>query len=160
MELITILNRCHRFRGFVYHQARFSSDHKSIEISVRPRQAFGRDLLPLPSARARIRSASRTAIRVHPFLGISGLSALLHAARRLPPLPGRRRRGGSLGRRQAHSDQGLYVVSGPLGAPAFVEGNRRGIPHFMGQGFRRRRTRRHLRAGAPRARPDRRHRSR
>ena len=38
MELITILNRCHRFRGFVYHRARFTSDHKSIEISVRPRK--------------------------------------------------------------------------------------------------------------------------
>ena len=38
LQLITILNRCHRFPGFVYHQARFSSDHKSIEISVRPRK--------------------------------------------------------------------------------------------------------------------------
>ena len=38
LQLITILNRCHRFRGFVYHQARFSSDHKSIEIAVRPRK--------------------------------------------------------------------------------------------------------------------------
>jgi len=38
MELITILNRCHRFRGFVYHQARFTSDHKSIEIAVPPRK--------------------------------------------------------------------------------------------------------------------------
>jgi transposase len=38
MELITILHRCHRFRGFVYHRARFSPDHKSIEVSVRPRQ--------------------------------------------------------------------------------------------------------------------------
>jgi transposase len=38
LQLITILNRCHRFRGFVYHQARFSSDHKSIEIVVRPRK--------------------------------------------------------------------------------------------------------------------------
>jgi transposase len=38
MELITILNRCHRFRGFVYHRACFSPDHKSIEISVRPRK--------------------------------------------------------------------------------------------------------------------------
>jgi hypothetical protein len=26
MELITILNRCHRFRGFVYQQAHFSAD--------------------------------------------------------------------------------------------------------------------------------------
>src|SRR3954464_1195180 len=38
LQLITILNRCHRFRGFVYQQAGFSSDHKSIEISVRPRK--------------------------------------------------------------------------------------------------------------------------
>ena len=38
LALITILNRCHRFPGFVYQQARFSSDHKSIEIAVRPRK--------------------------------------------------------------------------------------------------------------------------
>jgi transposase len=38
VELITILNRCHRFRGFVYHRVTFSSDHKSIEVSVRPRK--------------------------------------------------------------------------------------------------------------------------
>ena len=37
MELITILNHCHRFRGFVYHHDRFSPDKKAIEISVRPR---------------------------------------------------------------------------------------------------------------------------
>jgi len=38
MELITILNRCHHFRGFVYHRARFTPDRKSIEVSVRPRK--------------------------------------------------------------------------------------------------------------------------
>ena len=38
LQLITILNRCHRFPGFVYCQARFSSDRKSIEIAVRPRK--------------------------------------------------------------------------------------------------------------------------
>ena len=38
MELITILNHCHRFRGFVYHRARFSPDKKSIIVSVRPRK--------------------------------------------------------------------------------------------------------------------------
>ena len=37
-ELITILNRCHRFQGFVYQYARFSPDKKSIEVSVRPRK--------------------------------------------------------------------------------------------------------------------------
>jgi transposase len=38
MELISILNRCHHFRGFVYQHARFSADKKSIEVAVRPRQ--------------------------------------------------------------------------------------------------------------------------
>ena len=38
MELFTILNRCHRFRGFVYEQAHFSPDKKSIEVAVRPRK--------------------------------------------------------------------------------------------------------------------------
>jgi transposase len=38
MELITILNRCHHFRGFVYQYARFSTDKKSIEVAVRPRK--------------------------------------------------------------------------------------------------------------------------
>jgi hypothetical protein len=33
-----ILNHCHHFPGFVYHQACFSSDHRSIEIAVRPRK--------------------------------------------------------------------------------------------------------------------------
>src|ERR1700692_227419 len=38
MELITILNRCHRFRGFVYQHAHFSADKKSVEVAVRPRK--------------------------------------------------------------------------------------------------------------------------
>jgi transposase len=41
LQLITILNRCHHFPGFVYQQARFGSDHKSIEIAVRPRKGSG-----------------------------------------------------------------------------------------------------------------------
>jgi hypothetical protein len=38
MELITILNHCHRHRGFVYQHARFGPDQKSIEVAVRPRE--------------------------------------------------------------------------------------------------------------------------
>src|SRR3954471_12863861 len=38
MELITILNRCQHFRGFVYQHADFSADKKSIEVVVRPRK--------------------------------------------------------------------------------------------------------------------------
>jgi hypothetical protein len=35
LQLITILNRCHRFPGFVYQHAGFSSNHKSIDILAR-----------------------------------------------------------------------------------------------------------------------------
>jgi transposase len=38
LQLITILNHCHHFPGFVYQQACFSSDHRSIHIAVRPRK--------------------------------------------------------------------------------------------------------------------------
>jgi len=38
LQLITILNHCHHFRGFVYWHARFSPDKKSIEVAVRPRK--------------------------------------------------------------------------------------------------------------------------
>jgi transposase len=38
MELLTILNHCHRHRGFVYQHARFAVDKQSIEVDVRPRQ--------------------------------------------------------------------------------------------------------------------------
>ena len=32
IELITILNRCHHHRGFVYQHARFGPGSKSIEV--------------------------------------------------------------------------------------------------------------------------------
>jgi transposase len=38
MELTTILNHCHHFRGFVYQHARFGPDQKTIEVAVRPRE--------------------------------------------------------------------------------------------------------------------------
>jgi hypothetical protein len=54
MELITILNRCHRFQGFVYQHAHFGADKKSIEVAVRPREGFAGGLLALPSTGARL----------------------------------------------------------------------------------------------------------
>ena len=38
MELITILNQCYRLSGFVYEDAEFSADKKSIEVRIRPRR--------------------------------------------------------------------------------------------------------------------------
>ena len=37
MNLITILNHCHRHRGFAYQHARFAADQQSIDVDVRPR---------------------------------------------------------------------------------------------------------------------------
>jgi len=62
MELITILNHCHRFRGFFYQHAHFSADKKSIEVAVRPRKGSAASLLALPFASARLRPARRTAL--------------------------------------------------------------------------------------------------
>jgi len=41
LDLITILNHCHHHRGFVYQQARFGPDKKSVEVNVRPRAGSG-----------------------------------------------------------------------------------------------------------------------
>jgi len=45
-------------------------------------EGFGRSVLALPSTGAWLRRTRREASRVHSLLGISGFSALLHAARR------------------------------------------------------------------------------
>jgi transposase len=37
MQIITLLNQCYRFPGFVYQPARLSPDRKRLEIRVRPR---------------------------------------------------------------------------------------------------------------------------
>jgi len=62
-----------------------------------------------------------------------------------------------VGRRQAHVDQSLHVVSGPLGAAIVMEGNSRSLPHFMGKSFRRGGTRRHLWTGTSQTWSHRRH---
>jgi hypothetical protein len=119
MELITILSRCHRFQGFVYHHARFSPDRKSIEVAVRPRKGSAalcsRCHQPAPGY-------DQLAERRFEFiaaLGLVCLPAVHHAARRLPALWRRRRRRGSVGRRQTQPDQSLHAVSGPLGRAVF-----------------------------------------
>jgi hypothetical protein len=38
MRLITLLNHCHHFPGFVYETARLCPDKGAIEILVRPRR--------------------------------------------------------------------------------------------------------------------------
>jgi hypothetical protein len=52
MELLAILKRCYRFRGFVYQHAHFSADKKSIEVAVRRRKGSAavcsRCHLPVP----------------------------------------------------------------------------------------------------------------
>jgi hypothetical protein len=99
---------------------------------------------------------SRNAVLSSFLWGILRLPAVRHASRRLSAVRNGSRRGSPLGRRQTNPDQSVYALPSPLGAPPFVERNRRVLSHFLGQGVRCGRTCRHLGTGAPRARPDRR----
>src|SRR5664279_5467067 len=56
---------------------------------------LGGNLFGVPPAGTRLRSPSPAALRVHPAVGLSGVPAVPHAARRVPELR-RGRRGGSL----------------------------------------------------------------
>src|SRR5438105_5503879 len=96
LQLITILNRCHRFPGFVYQQARFSSDHKSIEIDVRPRKRSAAVCSCCHQPASGYDQLSERRFEFIPFWGFFGFSALFDAARRLPPLREGCRRGSSV----------------------------------------------------------------
>ena len=37
MQIITLLNQCYRFRGFVYQHVRLSPDRRSLQVRIRPR---------------------------------------------------------------------------------------------------------------------------
>src|SRR5690349_11515835 len=86
MELITILNHCHRYRGFVYQHARFGPDKKSIEVDVRPREGSAAVCSKCHKPGAGLRSSSRAGLRVYSSLGLSGFSAVPHAACGVPEL--------------------------------------------------------------------------
>ena len=96
MELTTILNRCHRFRGFVYEHARFNTDKRSIEVVLRPRKGSAavcsRCHLPAPGY-------DQLAERRFEFIPLWGffVPAIRDAARRLPSLWRGGRRRSSLG---------------------------------------------------------------
>src|SRR5437764_4998442 len=118
MELITILNRCHRFRGFVYQHAHFSADKKSIEVAVRPRKGStavcSRCHLPAPGY-------DQLAERRFEFIPLWGfLVFLLYTMRRVDCRRCGCRRS-SLGRRQTHTDQSLHALPSPLGEATVME---------------------------------------
>ena len=160
MELTTILNRCHHFRGFVYEHARFSTDKKSIEVVLRPRKGSAavcsRCHLPAPGY-------DQLAERRFEFIPLWGFFVfLLYAMRRVDC-----RRCGMVaveevpwgdGKRTLTRSYVLFLarwarrLSWKETAECFS--------HFLGQGVRCGRTCRHLGTGAPRARPDRRDRRR
>jgi hypothetical protein len=62
MELITILNRCHRFRGYVYERAQLQCGQKEHRSSRATAKGFDRSLLALPFAGARLQPTRRTAL--------------------------------------------------------------------------------------------------
>src|SRR3954469_3461725 len=118
MELITILNRCHRFRGFVYQHAHFSTDKKSIEVAVRPRKGSAavcsRCHLPAPG----YDQLAERRFEFIPLWGFSSSFCTVHYAARQPsPLRNGGCRGSSLARRQAHTDQSNMGAATLTGRP-------------------------------------------
>ena len=134
MELITILNRCHRFRGFVCQRARFSPDQKSIEGSVRPRKGSAaicsRCHQPAPVMTNWPSGASSSSPS-----GDFSSSSCTPCAASIAGVGRHRRRRSSLGRRRTHPDESIYALPRPLGPPPFVERNRCGVSHFLGKVF-------------------------
>jgi hypothetical protein len=136
MELTTILNRCHHFRGFVYEHARFSTDKKSIEVVLRPRKGSAavcsRCHLPAPGY-------DQLAERRFEFIPLWGFFVfLLYSMRRVDC-----RRCGMVAVEEVPWGDGKRTLTkaymlfpSPLGAPPFVERNRRVLSHFLGQGVR------------------------
>ncbi len=157
MELLTILNRCHRFRGFVYHRARFSPHRKSIEVLVRPRKGSA---AICSRCHHPARGYDQLAERRFEFIPLWGFFVfLLYAMRRVDC----RRCGAVIVEEVPWADgkrtlTKAYMLFLARWAPPFLERNGRSIPHFLGKGFRRGRACRHLGAGTPDAGPDRRHR--
>jgi len=70
MQLIKILNRCHRFRD-LFISTPGSVQTKGVSRSRCGPQGLGRDLFALPSAGPRLRPTRRAALRVHPSLGMA-----------------------------------------------------------------------------------------
>jgi transposase len=103
MELVRILNRCHRFRGFVYQHAYFSADKKSIEVAVRPRKGStavcSRCHLPVPGND----QLGERRFEFIPRWGVLVYLLYTMRARRLSPLRRCGCRRSSLGRRQTHN---------------------------------------------------------
>src|SRR3981081_1074878 len=131
LQLITILNRCHRFPGFVYQKARFSSDRKSIEIAMRPRKGSkaicSRCRHPAPGYDQLVERR----FEFIPFWGF--LVFLLYSMRRV-----------DCGRCQAvvveedpwgggkrHLTQAMLFLARGV-PPVVLEGNGRGVSHLLG----------------------------
>jgi len=83
MELITILNRCHRFRGFVYQHAFFSADKKSIEVAVRPRKGSAA-VLPTGAAALPTLSHDKDTVVLRLWSTLPFAGAWLRPTRRTP----------------------------------------------------------------------------
>jgi transposase len=114
MRLITLLNQCHHFPGFVYEKVRLCPDGGAIALCDR---AAARSRFGLPSARRRLRSARPPPLRIRPVLW--GMVLLLYRMRRVDcracgvrveELPW------AIGKHQLAS----YAVPGSLGAQAEV----------------------------------------
>jgi hypothetical protein len=143
------------FPRFVYQHAHFSADKKSIEVAVRSRKGSA-----AVCSRCHLLAPGyhQLAERRFEFIPLWGfLVFLLYTMRRVNC-----RRCGIVAVEEVPRGDGKRTLTkaymlffSPLGAAIVMERDGGGLAHLLGQGLRCGGTRRHLRAGAPGAWPNR-----
>src|SRR5665647_1729875 len=134
MRLISILNHCYHFPGFVNVVARLCEHTKSIEVEVRPR--VGSKAI-CSICRHPAPTYDHLGVRRFEFVHLLGLlrfPTVSHAPGGLSPV-WREGRGGAVGLRQAPDDNGLCPVPGALGQEAILEGDGPVVSNIVGQGL-------------------------
>jgi transposase len=132
MELIAILNRCCRFRRFIYYNAWFSPDKKIIEVVVRPRKGFAAICSRCHQTAPGYDQLAERCFEFIPLVGVSGLPSVHHAPRGLWPLWRCGVEEVPWGDGKRTLTKAYMLFQSPLGAAAVMARNGRGVSHFLG----------------------------
>ncbi len=82
MQIITLLNQCYRFPGFVYQHVRFTQGRRSLQVRIRPR-AGSPAICSGCHRQAPGYDHFGSAVRVHSYRGIWGTWSFLYRMHRV-----------------------------------------------------------------------------
>ena len=118
-----MLNKCHKFKSFVYGNARFAENEGKtvIEIEVKPKKNSKAICSGCQKPAPGYDSLEERKFEFIPIGGFSGFFCIHNETCAVPSMRGACRRS-ALGRRKAAPDEGIYAVFGPLGKETILEG--------------------------------------